>query len=118
MRTKSDAQKENLRTLLKLIEENPDLDIVPMVDSEIVADDGFDWWVGGWGKAQIDEIWFGEERAYIRSNDEDSLVEDKCDDVQEDADGTMTEDEAYAKAVEIVKAYEWERCILVSITTP
>lgn len=33
------TQKERLDELFKLIKENPDLPILPMVDSEIVADD-------------------------------------------------------------------------------
>lgn len=32
--------------LLSLVEENPDLNIMCMVDSDIVADDGYAWWLG------------------------------------------------------------------------
>ena len=36
-------QTDNLKELFKLIEKRPDLPIVAMVDSEIVADDGGFW---------------------------------------------------------------------------
>ena len=32
--------------LLSLVEETPDLNIMCMVDSDIVADDGYAWWLG------------------------------------------------------------------------
>lgn len=41
--------------LLKLIKENPDLPIVPMVDSEVVQDD-FGYWLGAWGASRSHRI--------------------------------------------------------------
>lgn len=35
--------------LLELIKAHPELPIVPMVDSEIVCDDGYARWKGAWG---------------------------------------------------------------------
>ncbi len=36
---------EKTKELLKLIEENPDLPIVPMVDAEVIGDDS-GYWLG------------------------------------------------------------------------
>lgn len=72
--TKQDS-KENVAELLNLIKENPDLPIVPMVDSEIVASDEHTNWLGSFGKAEIDYVWDNGERIYFKSNDEEDLLE-------------------------------------------
>lgn len=41
--TLSEKEKNNRAELFKLIQENPDLPIVPMVDSDVVADDCGHW---------------------------------------------------------------------------
>lgn len=105
-------QAENIKTALTLIEQNPSLRIVPMVDSEVVADDGFGWWVAEWGKASIEEIWSDNERVYIRSVDEDTLVENPLDDDSEDVNGDIE----WEKAKKTVSEYEWEKVIAVKIT--
>ena len=43
LRTVMQKQTDNLKELFRLIEKRPDLPIVAMVDSDVVADDG-----GGW----------------------------------------------------------------------
>ena len=49
MRKESEIQKENIGKLLDLIKQNPELPILPMVDSEIVADDYCAYWAASWG---------------------------------------------------------------------
>ena len=49
-------EKENREKLFKLMQENPDLPVVAMVDAEIVAGDDFGRWMGSWGNAQIDDV--------------------------------------------------------------
>ena len=44
-------QKENIAILLNLIAENPDIEILPMVDRDCVFDDSFSYWMGNWGSA-------------------------------------------------------------------
>lgn len=57
--------------LLKLIEQNPDLPVVPMVDGEIVTDD-FGYYAGSWGSATVDEYLVGkrDDRIYFKSDDD------------------------------------------------
>ena len=43
------------RKLFELIRDNPDLPILPFVDSEIVADDGYNRWIGSFGSSGIIE---------------------------------------------------------------
>ncbi len=49
--------KQNKLTaeLLKLIQENPELPVVPMVAGEVVPNDEYGYWLGRWGKAKVDE---------------------------------------------------------------
>ncbi|MGG1652273.1 hypothetical protein ABHN03_04000 [Paenibacillus sp. NRS-1775] len=116
---KIERQQEQIKHLLELACENPDLRIVPMVDSEIVADDGYMWWVGGWGEASVEEIWNSDERVYIRSVDEISLIEEVCDNsFDEPENKELSDDEFYEKSKKIVDEYEWEKVIAVKINLP
>lgn len=47
---------EKITELLRLIKENPDLPILPMVDGEICAGDDYGYWSGSWGTARVDEF--------------------------------------------------------------
>lgn len=108
MKTEMEIQQENIKELIRLVQENPDLRIVPMVDTECVYDDSFSYWIANWGKAEIDEIYNheGGERLYSKSNDYDTLVDEEMFENEE-----LTEKEAKNK----VNGYEWEKVITVSI---
>lgn len=56
--------------IIKLIEENPELPIVPMVDSEVVADDG-GYWLGKWKRCEVTEYYQGREYIHFRDDDEE-----------------------------------------------
>ena len=72
------TQKERLDELFKLINENPELPILPMVDSEIVADDVCSRWTGSWGSAEITEYIIGDERVYFKDDDDPETVLNNC----------------------------------------
>lgn len=67
----TDKEKNNREELFRLMQENPDLPVVPMVDSEIVADD-CGYWLGSWGRACVDEYFISEqaERVFFKSDDD------------------------------------------------
>ena len=48
-------QNDSLRELFTLIRKHPDLPIVAMVDSDIVAEDSCCRWLGSWGISYIDK---------------------------------------------------------------
>lgn len=114
MRTEIDIQKENVQSLLNLIKENPELKIVPMVDTEIVADDGYSSWLGSFGKAEIDHIWNSGERIFFKSLDEEELVQNTLDEIPLEIDDATAE----ITANDIVEKYEWEKVIVVWIGLP
>lgn len=110
---KVEKQKEKISELLELIKENPDLRIVPMVDTEVVASDDYGWWIAEWGKASVEEIYCDDERIYIRSNDEDTLIENLV--WNDEFINGLSEEEAIKKAENEVKNYEWEKVVAVKI---
>ena len=66
----SEKERKNREKLFALLRENPDLPVVAMVDSEIVADDGYARWMGSWGSCYIGEYISGEERLHFREEDD------------------------------------------------
>lgn len=110
-----ESQKGKINFLLQLILENPDLRVVPVVDTQIVADDGYAWWSASWGGASVDEIFEEDESFYIRSIDEEELINDAIENSAYNLLRTDEENEAWGKGV--VNAYEWEKVIIVYIRT-
>lgn len=51
----SEKEKKNREELIRLIQENPDLPVLPMVDSDVAYDDCACYWAGSWGDVHIDE---------------------------------------------------------------
>jgi hypothetical protein len=111
---KIEKQQENIKHLLKLIEENPTLEILPMVATECVFSDDFGYWMAEWGEARIDEYYLGNERVYSKSNDFDSLVDAFMNDNYGDYPD-LSDEEFQKLAEEKVNNYEWTKAIIVRI---
>lgn len=101
----------NGEELFKLMQENPDLPVVPMVDSEVVCDDDCARWTGSWGSAWVDEYVTTDERILFRSDDDvdDVLSETLCCEEYE----SMTDEEKEAA----YDALPWIKAIIVNIDT-
>lgn len=110
MKTAMQNQQENVKSLLELVQANPDLRIIPLVDSECVPSDDYGYWVASWGKPEIDDIWADDEKIYCKSTDYDDLVDRAMDDIQVDDEHQLG---ILAKAK--VDGYEWEKVIVVKI---
>jgi len=106
--------KEMANALLKLIAENPELEVVPMVDTECIFDDSYSTWMAKWGSADIDEYWCSDERVYFKSIDFDSLVEEFIDNNYEDYP-TLSDEELEKLAKEKINAHDWIKAISVNI---
>ena len=115
-----DKKQKNINDLLKLIKENPELPILPIVDSEIVASDDSNYFVGSWGESRIDYYWCDDERIYSKENDFEDLVENIIDtDNNYDEEFGLLNDEYKEKAaIKIVEKYNWIKCIFISINLP
>lgn len=108
----SEKRKERWEELFRLIKENPDLPILPMVDSEIVADDGYARWTASWGSAYVGEYIVGDERVYFKD-------EDEAEDVLNDCIGGK--DFYTVPEAEVERRYNelpWIKAIIVNIDLP
>lgn len=68
--------KPIIQELLDLIKANPDLPIIVKVDSEVVGDDSYSWWLGQWGSAEIVEYYKGREYYHEKTDDEEDVLND------------------------------------------
>jgi hypothetical protein len=112
--TKIKKQQAKVAELLELIKQNPTLRIMPMVETEVVASDDYGWWMAEWGKASVEEVYLDDERIYIRSLDEDILLDRVADHLSWIE--KMEDEESFRKAEEEIKNYKWEKVIAVKIT--
>lgn len=111
-----EKQQNNVNELLKLIKENPELEIVPMVDSECVQGDDFSYWMAGWGTANIDEYHCSDERIYFKEDDFEELVDDFIDNNYE-LYGNLGDDKLIELAEKEVSNLEWVKAIVVHVNS-
>lgn len=98
--------------LLKLVAENPDLPVVPLVDYEVVGDDS-GCWIGSFGHSEVGEYALFGDRYFT---DRDDLEEVYADYVADDYPD-MSDEEFFAMVKEKTKDW-WTKAILVYIETP
>jgi hypothetical protein len=103
--------------LFKLIQENPDLPIVPMINYEVCAGDDHNYWMGSWGKAEIDEYYCGDEQIYFSDYKED-LAQELIDNNYDNDWKGKSDEEMDKLAEETVNSYDWVKCIAVRIELP
>jgi len=103
---------------IKLVQENPDLPIVPMVYGEIVDGDHYSYWMGSFCGCEITEYVCFEgyqgDRFYTR--DEQDEIEEYFANSEVLVD--LSDEEAFRIAHEQAEALDWEKAIVVWIGTP
>lgn len=111
----SERKKKNREEFFRLMKENPDLPVVPMVDAGIVADnDGY--WMGSWGSSQIQDFLIGEEQVYFRNDDDPYEIEKVlCNEMLSEDDVEAMTDE---KVHQAYKDMPWIKAIVVYISYP
>lgn len=88
--------------LVKLIMENPEVDVIPMVDYEIICSDDYKRWASSIGKSEIHEYYFD-------SNDEGQLCY---------KDELNKEQLEYANSYLHSNNMEWKKAIFVDVDLP
>lgn len=67
---------KNIEQLIRLVKENPDLPVVPKVDSDIITDVDYSWWIGSIGEVCVDEYVMIEDRIFLKRDENmDYVVE-------------------------------------------
>jgi len=113
-------KQSNTEELLKLIAENPDLPIIPMVGTEVVADDCSDYWIGSWGICRVDEYYIGRDYIHFKSDDLENVLADMtgCD-YGKTKDGKDIWDDLEDEEWEtLFDSLPWVKAIVVYIETP
>lgn len=60
---------KNIEKLIKLIKDNPDLPVIPMVETEVVGEDTYSRWMASLGDCRVGDFYVGEERVYTDKED-------------------------------------------------
>ena len=108
-----------IESLVKLMQDNPTLEVLCKVDSDIVAEDGYAWWLGRvndrW-EAEIDEYTQIQERIVFKSEEEytewfeDLFDVDDFKDVPDDEWDDFCEKKVNEKVT-------WTKAIFIQIST-
>lgn len=112
----SERQQENIKQLLKLIKDNPELEILPMVDCECVPNDDFAYWMGEWGVAEVDHYYCRDERVYFKNDDFEELVDNwiECNyEKYPRSNNELLEERAMTE----IESYNWVKAIVVKINS-
>lgn len=110
--------QKKLSDLFVLIKSNPELPVIPCVDSEIVADSGYNWWLGSWGNAHIDTFLSTQEYGMLYKDDIVDVFEKFFDYEECGITNDMPDGEAEKIMHEFVDKLPWQTAILVSIDLP
>lgn len=110
--------QKKLSDLFVLIKSNPELPVIPCVDSEIVDDSGYNFWLGSWGNAHIDTFLSTQEYGMVYKDDIVDVFEkffeyDEC-----GLTNDMPDDEVEKVMREYVDTLPWQTAILVNIDLP
>lgn len=109
---------ENIKDVLKVINEHPDLPVIPMVGQDIVADCTGEW-VANFGKAEIKKMCIYGEKVIFREwkNAIDTLE-------AFESEGLIVREESKKReeTIAIINSYldelDWLEAIIVHIETP
>lgn len=109
---------ENIKEILKLIEEHPDLPVIPMVGQDIVAD-SFGEWTAEVGEAEVRKICIYEDAVIFY--DENTLKTAGLLELDYDTLGipeSMSSGEANRRLKAFIDSLDWLEAIIVHIETP
>ncbi len=110
----TEKEKQNREELFRLMQENPDLPVVPMVYYEVVYDDNFECYLGSWGKARIDEYLITDSQIWFKSDDNVFDVLEETLSYEDYSTLPSTEDEYRP----IYDELPWVKAIIVNIDLP
>ena len=112
----TDQERRYKEEFFKLMQENPELPVMAMVDADVVADD---WgrWMGSWGYARVDEY-------LIPSKSYEAILFKSDDDVFDTLERYLSREEfdklpeSEQECREIYNALPWTKAIIVNIDLP
>ena len=110
----SEREKQNREELFHLMQENPDLPVVPMVDGEIAGDD-CRYWMASWGASRVDEYLICERAERVAFKSEDDVFDVLEDYLSYEEFEALPENESACRPT--YDALPWRKAIIVYIET-
>lgn len=109
------TNKENLEELFRLIRENPELPVVPMVDSYIIADDT-GYWLGAFDSVRVDEYLLTNNCGWIAFKSDNKVFDVLMEHLSDEELEKLPETEEECR--EVYEELPWTKAIIVYITLP
>ena len=106
---------DNIKHLIQLMDENPDLPVIPMVGQDIVADCTGEW-VAHFGKAEIKKMCIYGEKVIFRE-DKNAIKTVEALELEGLTEG-RTREESIEKLDGYLNELDWLEAIIVHIETP
>ena len=106
---------ENIKDVLKLIDEHPDFPVIPMVGQDIVADCAGEW-VAHFGKAEVKKMCIYGEKVIFRE-EKNAIKTVEALELEGLTEG-RTREESIEKLNGYLDELEWLEVIIVHIETP
>ena len=107
--------KDNIKDLLRLMEEHPDLPVIPMVGQDIVADCTGEW-VAHFGKAEVKKMCIYGEKVIFRE-EKNAIKTIEALELEGLTEG-RTREESLDKLNGYLDELDWLEAIIVHIETP
>lgn len=108
---------KNLNEFIKLVQDNPNLPVIPMVDEAIVADCGYSRWISSIGKSYIDQYWKDDYDFYFKSTNIEQIKEKVAEEIFWDNEDIS--DEELERDVRVwMGDIPWKSAIFVNIDIP
>jgi len=107
-------EKENREKLFKLMQENPELPVVPMVDAEI-CEDGFGLWKGSLGSVRLDEYLIPSDFKVMMFKSENNVLDVLSICLSPSEFETLSDRE---EGRPLYDALPWKKAIIVEIDLP
>lgn len=115
------SEKENRKKLFQLMQEHPELPVVTMVNSDIVADCGYSYWRGVFGDVSIGEYLVGNEKVHFREDDDPYEVDNTLYDCLSETSMGLAKFRNLKTDKDVSEAYDklpWIKAIIVYIEVP
>ena len=106
---------DNIKDLLRLIEEHPNFPVIPMVGQDIVADCTGEW-VAHFGKAEVKKMCIYGENVIFRE-DKNAIKTVEALELEGLTEG-RTREESIEKLTGYLDELDWLEAIIVHIETP
>lgn len=111
---------KNTHTLSQLLKENPELEVVPVINKDFYPNDDY-YFLGSLGTARMDWMFksnlFDEDEVYFKSEDEDVCFIRICDQLSlEKID--WSQEKIEEEATKIMSNIQWKKVIVLNIDSP